>query len=962
MSITRRGALRSFFAVGATFAGMRGKEAEAKDEPRIVDDPRLAPKGIQSTEDKYRAEFANTYGDPADHGTAFHCVNCQGNCAWTVWSKDGKVTRESQSANYPAISPDIPDANPRGCNKGAQHSQVMYNEDRLKHPMRRTGPRGGGQWERISWEEAIDEVAKNIYETMRRTGPEGNYIHIGAGLLSEARGASFKRMGTLLGAVRPYIASYVGDMFPGTSLVFGEGNIGCTYDFMFKTNVQVYWGCNPNQTRIPDAHYIWEGKYNGSKVIVITPEFNATCIHADLWVPIKPGYDGHLAMSIMHEMVEKGLFNQQRAATFTDLPFLVRDDNRMLLKVSDIDTEWDGFDHALHETLAHVAHGKEGAPDEEFLCWDSGSDKLTALPGCRGSALRTLRLHDRDWNIRPALSGRHQVRLKDGTMVGVHTVFDDLKDELKKFAPKDTQALTGVHPEVVSILAQDIALPDVVSVTIGFSLGKHFNGMLTQRAIGSMVALTGRMGPEGGMNTENEWSISGLGGLSGFGGTYKQRFASGAVSEFVLGEGMTDAEKLFSDEDMKKATNADFKSYKEAVEAQIKPAANDAGVGKGKSYWESVETFLIVADARFRRNKGGYRDAFLKKAKFFAYLDFRMSDMATFADILLPCQSHYEVYDLRTNPGYHRFANITMPPKGLKNVGEAKSEWDIATLLIERIQALALETFEKTGEMKDLHIPDATHSTTGFRELDQIVDLFTDHGHLGTDKQAVEYALANVPQFQGETLASTTGRGGFLQVNDKGGKSSPLYPDEPYHTFENHLALHEPFETLSGRMTFYVDHPVWIQAGAAIATASMPLQPGRFPLLLMTPHARWSIHSTYKTSALLQRLQRGEPYIMISPKIADLRGIRDGDAIVMFNDLAEVRLMAKISPVVPDSAVVMEHGWEPFMFQGKTGHNALAGDMLNLLEVSDGWGHLKFGVNWDGNQHAYAGTVEIRRA
>jgi len=283
-------------------------------------------------------------------------------------------------------------------------------------------------------------------------------------------------------------------------------------------------------------------------------------------------------------------------------------------------------------------------------------------------------------------------------------------------------------------------------------------------------------------------------------------------------------------------------------------------------------------------------------------------------------------------------------------------------MVTKRLQEIALAKFEETGKKEHIHIPDDTHSQTGFRELDEVFETFTDHGHLGTDKQAVEFALANVPQFRGETLDSTTGRGGFLTVNELGGKSSPLYPNEPYHTLENHLALHEPFETHSGRMTFYVDHPLWIDAGAAIATAAMPLTPNRFPLLLMTPHARWSIHSTYKTSATLLRLQRGEPYVMISPKAADLRGIRDGDPIIMFNDIAEVKLMAKITPVVPEGAVVMEHGWEPFMFENKTGHNALAGDMLNLLEVSDGWGHLKFGVHWDGNQHAYAGSVEIRRA
>src|SRR5262249_26294415 len=150
-----------------------------------------------------------------------------------------------------------------------------------------------GKWRRISWDEAITKIATKLYEGLRSHGPASNYVHIGAGVLTEARAASVRRLGALLGAVRPYIASYVGDMFPGVSVVYGEGNIGCTFDFIYQSNVAVFWGCNPNTSRIPDAHYLWEGKYNGSKIIVITPEFNSTAIHADLWVPLKSGYDGH---------------------------------------------------------------------------------------------------------------------------------------------------------------------------------------------------------------------------------------------------------------------------------------------------------------------------------------------------------------------------------------------------------------------------------------------------------------------------------------------------------------------------------------------------------------------------------------------------------------------------------------------------------------------------------------------
>jgi len=967
MSMDRRDALKNLLTLGAAVASpnalaklVMGKE-QAKEEAVIVEDPRATPPPTQTTEDMYRQEFSDTYGDPKDHGYAYHCVNCQGNCAWQVWTKDGKVTRENQSASYPSIAENIPDYNPRGCNKGVQHSQVMYEEDRLLYPLKRTGARGEGKWKRISWDEAITEVAHKLYDTMLETGPAGNYIHVGAGLLTETRAASIKRLGTLLGAVRPYIASYVGDMFPGVSVVYGEGNIGATYDFIFMTNVAIFWGCNPNTSRIPDAHFLWEGKYNGSKIIVIAPEFNSTAIHSDLWVPLKPGYDGHLALSIIHHMLRKKLYKADFLKTYTDLPFLVRKDTKQLVRMTEIDLEQSRFDKASKEHFATAKGKKELKEHDIFLAWNSKTGKATAMPGSEGSPVETLRLKDIGWDIDPKLEGSWSLKLKDGKQVEVTTVFELFKEELKAYSPEAMHKLTGVHPDVVAELAQDMAYAKNALITLGFSVGKHFNGMLSQRAIASLAAFSGRLGPTGGLSTENEWNITGLQGLSGFDGRYQHRFASGFVSEFVLGNEVADYEKLYAEEDVKKGTGYSKAEYRKKVEDLLIKSEGDKGYTNGKSYWNAVETFLLFADARFRRNKGGYRDAFLKKAKFIAYGDYRMSDFAMFADVLLPCKSHYEVWDIRTNPGYHRFANIAFPPQRLKPVGETKSEWEIATLLVYKLQEIATRKFKATGDQKHIKVPDATHSKSGFRAMDELVKEFTLEGKLKNDKDAVDFALEHVDQFKPNTTETMYKRGGYLVLNEKAGKSSPLYRNKPYNTHESNLYLHAPFETLTGRMTFYVDHPLWIETNAHVPTVREPIRPKRYPFILMTPHARWSIHSTYKTSPTLLRLQRGKPYAMINTETARRRGINDGEDIRMFNDLGDCIVMAKVTPSVPEDAIVMEHGWEPFMYRKKKGHNALVGDMLNLLELTDGWGHLKFGTNWDGNQHAYETTIDISK-
>ena len=304
-NIKRRDFLK-FSGVTAAMVASQGT-LFAKTDVISIEDGNENYSNSSYTEKMYRNEFGFTRGKVEDTGFAYHCVNCQGNCAWEVWSHNGVVTRENQSARYPSINAKIPDFNPRGCNKGIQHSQTMYEKDRLLYPMKRIGERGEGKWKRVSWDNAASEVAQKIFNVMtdETKGPGKLMVHAGTGLLTEGRRGGPLRLSTMLGANRIYPASYLGDMFSGASVAYGEGNIGGTYDFMYNVDTSIFWGGNPSVSRIPDAHFVWEGKYNGAKIIIITPEFNASAKSADLWIPIKPGSDNLLASSVIHEIITK---------------------------------------------------------------------------------------------------------------------------------------------------------------------------------------------------------------------------------------------------------------------------------------------------------------------------------------------------------------------------------------------------------------------------------------------------------------------------------------------------------------------------------------------------------------------------------------------------------------------------------------------------------------------------------
>ncbi len=961
MANERRRDFLKFSGVTAAVVASQGTLFAKRDVMQIESDTRAYP-NANYTETLYRNEFGLTRGTVEDTGYAYHCSHCQGNCAWEAWSHDGMVTRENQSARYPSVDAKIPDPNPRGCNKGAQYSQMMHEKERLLYPMQRAGKRGEGKWKRISWEKAATEVAQKFFDVMTdpQRGPGRLMVRSGTGTTG-SRGAASSRLSALLGSNTIYPSSSSGDIFSGAVVAYGDGKVGCTYDFLYQANTVIFWGANPSVSHMPDAHYIWEGKYNGAKVIVITPEFNASAKSADLWIPIKPGTDAILAASVIYEILAEKLYKPEFMKRFTDLPFLVIKETKKLLRRSDLE----GMPE--DEDQEHFS--------EQFYALNRRTGRLILMPGTEGSEQKSLRLDE--LGIDPELEGEWPITLHDKREVVVMTVFEMLKRNIKAYAPEETQKLTGVHPDTVRRLVKDIALPKVVSITAGSALSKYFNGLMSIWNIASICGLTGRLGPYGGLNTENEFHFSGLDVLSGFSGKYKPRVSSGFVGEFVFGDGMKTFDNYFTDEDTKRAQNGMGKrEYMEIIEAMLeqgkKGQANaESAEGSVAKPWWQPDVCLAVSDSELSSKGSGYREAFFQKITYFACIDDRLSDTAAYADLLLPLASDYEVWGLGAPSGVHRFVGLTKPISNLKPVGETKDEWRIMALIAKKLEEIARKPENRDkAKVKD----EKRFAEPGFHDLTQVYQEFSNmdkaseaaqEPYLGRGKLAAEAALEHCKQYQPWTIEKMEQAGGFLQLNETAGKSSPLYAGRPYNTFENMLYKSERFETLSGRQTFYVDHDLYIKLGAQTNRGMERIglrDPRHYPFVLVTPYARWSVHSDYKTSKTLLRLQRAVPSMQINKLIAEKMKIEDGSRVRVFNALGEFFVMAKVSSSCPPDTLVMEEGWEPYMFWYNRGPGEVIPSSLNLLEMADGWGHLRFGPLWDGNRYVYDNAVAIEKA
>ena len=108
-----------------------------------------------------------------------HCVDCYPtNCTYRVYVRDGRVVREEPSGHLQTVEEGVPDMNPTGCQKGASWSQMLYGKERVLHPLRRTGERGEGKFERISWDEALTEISDAMLDAIQESGAQ-SIVRIG---------------------------------------------------------------------------------------------------------------------------------------------------------------------------------------------------------------------------------------------------------------------------------------------------------------------------------------------------------------------------------------------------------------------------------------------------------------------------------------------------------------------------------------------------------------------------------------------------------------------------------------------------------------------------------------------------------------------------------------------------------------------------------------------------------------
>ncbi|MFQ5471746.1 MAG: molybdopterin-dependent oxidoreductase, partial [Dehalococcoidia bacterium] len=258
-----------------------------------------------SAADKYREQWR---WDRVVWGS--HCIDCYpGNCPMRVYVKDGIVIREEAAGAFPIIEEGVPDMNPMGCQKGVAWNQLLYGKERILYPLVRDGERGEGKWKRVTWSQALTKIADALLDAIEEIGPE-SIVHVGGANASTWGLFGRQRFAAHVGSLVLDMNAEITDFAPGHYITYGMFDPVSSIDDWFHSELILIWHSNPAQTRIPHQHYITEARYKGAEVVTVAPDFSPSAIHADHYVPVRPGSDAALALGMAQVVMDEGIYSE----------------------------------------------------------------------------------------------------------------------------------------------------------------------------------------------------------------------------------------------------------------------------------------------------------------------------------------------------------------------------------------------------------------------------------------------------------------------------------------------------------------------------------------------------------------------------------------------------------------------------------------------------------------------------
>ncbi|MCJ1779189.1 nitrate reductase subunit alpha [Mammaliicoccus sciuri] len=512
-----------------------------------------------------------------------HGVNCTGSCSWKVFVKNGVITWENQQIDYPSCGPDMPEFEPRGCPRGASFSWYEYSPLRVKFPYVRgklwklwkaalseygdpvvawasivedeqkaeiyKSARGKGGHVRVNWRDVTQLIAAQIIYTVKKYGPDriAGFTPIPAmSMISYASGARFI---SLLGGEMLSFYDWYADLPPASPQIWGEQTDVPESSDWYNAGYIIMWGSNVPLTRTPDAHFMTEVRYKGTKVVSVAPDYAENVKFADNWLAPNPGTDAALAQAMTHVILQEYYEDKQEemfinyAKQYTDMPFIIQLDKHgegykagRFLRSSDLGmetehAEWKPVVFDQNSKQFVIPNGTMGQRYEEGVKWNLnlvGEDGKAIDPALsfkdHESKVITIQFpyFDNDGNgifERPIIV--KEIENRDGETIYIATIYDlmtsqygvrrlnhpleatSYEDENSMYSPKWQEKVTGVKSSIVTQVAREFAQNAVDTngrsmIIMGAGINHWFNSDTIYRSILNLVILCGCQGVNGG--------------------------------------------------------------------------------------------------------------------------------------------------------------------------------------------------------------------------------------------------------------------------------------------------------------------------------------------------------------------------------------------------------------------------------------------------------------------------------
>ncbi len=555
--------------------------------------------------------------NPTTEQVPSFCALCISRCGAIATVENGR---------FVALKPDP--SHPTGqalCIKGRVAPELVYHPDRLLYPMKRTQPKGDADpgWQRISWDEALDTVAKKLTELSDQYGPETvafNNASPSTSALSDSVDW-IRRLRRAFGSPNHSISMELcgWGRYLANQYSFGVGLPADCMPDLENAGCILFWGYNPTVSRIAHATATVAAQKRGARLIVVDPRQAGLARKADQWLRVRPGSDGALALGLAHVMIDRGWYDEGFVRNWTNGPLLIRADNGRFLREQDL--------------------ARSGAA-ENYLAWDKTDGRPVAYDPSLGSYAAD--------NSKLALFGSFDVETLQGS-VTCRPAFQLTTELCGRYDPKEVERITGVEADQVIRTAQMLWDARPVAYMAWSGLEQQSNATQIARAIGLVYALTGNFDAKGGnvqFPAAPSANIQGDDMLSA-----EQRAKTLGLADRPLGPSRFDH-----------VTSAEI--YRAILDHQ--PYAVRGLVSFGSN--------LLVAHADCERG----REA-LAALDFHVHADLFMNPSAEMADIVLPTTSPFESEALKIGFEISEAACslIQLRKKLVEPRGEARSDIQI---------------------------------------------------------------------------------------------------------------------------------------------------------------------------------------------------------------------------------------------------------------------------------------------